>query len=144
MVDLSLEIHPCPHRIPRHSVPLAIPRLPDHSSASSPSYLINVAMFQGPVFSPLLSLPMHSLPPRFHPRHCSWGKGQCALVISCSPPATATSQCPEKPAPPLSSRISSCSGFFTMHKDHILGFHLDFLSIAIKSPCADSSYLIFS
>lgn len=64
MVDLSLEIRPCPHRVPRHSVPLAIPRLPDRSSCffSLLSLSHTCGHVPGPSFQPSPE-PTHALPP---------------------------------------------------------------------------------
>lgn len=62
MVDLSLEIHPCPHRILRHSAPVATPRLPDHSSCFFSLLSHKCGHVPGPSFQPSPE-PTHAFPP---------------------------------------------------------------------------------
>lgn len=149
MVDLSLESHPHPHGILRHSMPLVAPRLPDSSCFFS--HLITVARFQGPVFGPLLL--MHPFPERPRPWLSPWGRDppspylclcdECPKKQACCLPVTAPSHISANPAPPPSSRISFCLGLSTpLSPPQIFGFCLDSLPTVMKSPRADSSCLI--
>lgn len=150
MVDLSLEIRPRPHGILRRgiSMPLAVPRLPDHSSCYF-SHPQNVSETQGPVRptpARAEALPPSKTAPQCGPWEetslpqppCPVSTLQSSLPAGRLPRANAlSSQRPSAPPEPAPAGLS------TTRKDQILGFLLGSFAPSLKSPRADSSYLIF-
>ena len=118
MVDLSLESHPHPHGILRHSTPLVAPRPPDSSCFFSPSHhcgqVPGPSVWPSPADAPLpweTSSVTLSLGKRPTPHLCLCD--ECPKRQPCSLPITATSHISANPAPPPSSRISFCLGLST-------------------------------